>query len=63
MFSSRPTTSNTANAELHREIQNTSKLDTIIDYIWCRLSEKCKKISTAFRIMDIENVKFKINSF
>ena len=39
------------------EYQNLSKdmkeIDNILDYVWCRLSEKYVKISRAFRNMDI----------
>ncbi len=47
----RPTTS------LEKAYQSSGKefgnLDTVIDYIWCRLSEKYIKLSKAFRNMDI----------
>ena len=33
-------------------------MDEIVDYVWCRLSEKCIKMSKAFRSMDISIVLF-----
>ena len=36
--------------------QKEQSLDVIIDYVWCRLSEKFIKLSKAFRSMDISMV-------
>jgi hypothetical protein len=39
------------NAELGTEAKQD--LNSILDYIWCRLSEKYVKLSKAFRNMDL----------
>jgi len=38
--------------------KNIENMDNLIDYIWCRLSEKYIKLSKAFRNMDITIVYF-----
>jgi len=42
--------------QLKKDTLDASELDTILDYFWCRLSEKYIKLSKAFCSMDITQV-------
>ena len=43
--------------DLLKEVESSGGMNTIVDYIWCRLSEKYIKLSKAFRNMDITMVR------